>query len=265
MVFAEAINEYLVTGLSEALAKADTPTPPVPLVADRYVVLSALQKAIRRGDEDLALRAAASLMVGGPHAIWRRLGMIGFEDVGVANIDLVGWATVVIGKPEVRKRLGGEWKVADFLIRTLCRSAKCRAADDLLHLIECDPALADLRDELPGLSLQDRIRLATSCTGGIESQGLATWFAIGTDKIAATTLTDCPIFRDHLKLYRESQWLDLLFTRDTEVGGECLDRGSVAKAFLEAVSCRGAGKRTSSSIYDHGLLKGQLEEVPDGL
>ena len=67
--------------------------------------------------------------------------------------------------PEVRKRLGGEWRVAEFLIRTLCRSAKCRAADDLVHLIERDPALADLRDELPGLSLRDRIRLIlyTNC------------------------------------------------------------------------------------------------------
>ena len=43
--------------------------------------LSALQKAIRRGEEDLALRAAMNLMIGGPHAIWRRLGIIAFEDI----------------------------------------------------------------------------------------------------------------------------------------------------------------------------------------
>ncbi len=192
MVFAEALSEYLIDGLSEALTQADESTPPVPLVADRYVALSALQKAIRRGNEDLALRSAMNLMIGGPHAIWRRLGIIAFEDIGVANIDAVGWVTVVIGKPEVRRRLGGEWAVADFLIRALCRSAKCRATDDLVHLIERDPALADLRDELPGLSLRERIRLATTSTGGIESQGLATWFAIGTDKIAASTLTPVP-------------------------------------------------------------------------
>ena len=192
MVFAEALTEYLIDGLSEAIAKAENPTPPILLAADRYIALSAMQKAIRRGHEDLALRSAMNLMVGGPQAIWRRFGMIAFEDIGVANIDLVGWVTVVIGKPEVRKRLGGEWKVADFLIRTLCRSAKCRAADELLHLNERDPALADLRDELPGLSLQDRIRLATSCTVGIESQALATWFAIGTDKITSYAFTEVP-------------------------------------------------------------------------
>jgi len=160
MVFAEALTEYLIYGLGDALGEVDEPAPPVPLVTNRYIALSALQKAIRRGHEDLALRAAMNLMNGGPHAIWRRLGIVAFEDIGVGNIDAVGWVTVVIGKPEVRKRIGGEWKVADFLIRTLCRSAKCRAADDLVHLIERGPALVDLRDELPGLSLRDRIRLA---------------------------------------------------------------------------------------------------------
>ncbi len=45
MVFAEALTEYLMDGLSEALAKADEPTPPVPLVADRYIALSAPRPA----------------------------------------------------------------------------------------------------------------------------------------------------------------------------------------------------------------------------
>lgn len=45
MVFAEALTEYLTAGLSEALAKAEKPTPPNPLPTDRYVALSALQKA----------------------------------------------------------------------------------------------------------------------------------------------------------------------------------------------------------------------------
>ena len=192
MVFAEALTEYLINGLSEALAKAEEPTPPIPLAADRYIALSALQKAIRRGEEELALRSAMTLMIGGPHAIWRRLGIIAFEDIGVANIDLVGWVTVLIGDRDLRQRLGGEWEVMGFVIRALCRSPKCRATDDLVHLIERDPALADLRDELPGLSLRNRIGLATSCTGGIEVQGLATWFAIGTDKITSFALAEVP-------------------------------------------------------------------------
>ena len=40
---------------------------------------------IRRGNEELALRAAMNLMIGGPHAIWRRLGIIAFEDTRVPH------------------------------------------------------------------------------------------------------------------------------------------------------------------------------------
>ena len=61
MVFAEALTEYLIDGLGEALAKVETPAPPIPLAVDRYIAMSALQKAIRRGDENLALRAAMTV------------------------------------------------------------------------------------------------------------------------------------------------------------------------------------------------------------
>jgi hypothetical protein len=192
MVFAEALTEYLADGLSEALAKAEKLTRPDPLPTDRYVALSALQKAIRRGEEDLALTAAMNLMIGGPQAIWRRLAIIAFEDIGVANIDVVGWATVVIGDRELRARLGGEWKVMEFLVRALCRSAKNRATDELTYLIEHSPALADVRDELPGLSLRWRIAAATDTRSCISVRALATWFSIGTDRITSSALAPVP-------------------------------------------------------------------------
>jgi hypothetical protein len=40
-----------------AYTEVEEPTPPAPLAADRYVALSAMQKAIRRDHEDLALMA----------------------------------------------------------------------------------------------------------------------------------------------------------------------------------------------------------------
>ena len=44
-----------------------------------------LQGAIRRGDEELALRAAAEFDLSGyPYALWRRLRLIASEDVGLA-------------------------------------------------------------------------------------------------------------------------------------------------------------------------------------
>ena len=91
MVFNEALTEYLVTGLEEALAASEPHPFPEPLTADRYVAMSALQKAIRRGNQPVGLRAALSLLRSTARGFWRRLGVISFEDIGVGNIDLVGW------------------------------------------------------------------------------------------------------------------------------------------------------------------------------
>lgn len=75
----------------ESLAKEIGATPPAldPLPADRWLARSALQKAVRRGEVVVALRAAAALHAQVGPAIWRALIIIALEDVGVAEIDVV--------------------------------------------------------------------------------------------------------------------------------------------------------------------------------
>ncbi len=120
MVFAEALTEYLITGLSERISETEAHPFPDALHADRYLAMSALQKAIRRGNEPVAHRATLNLLRGNARGFWRRLGVIAFEDVGVANIDLVGWVTVAMGDSRLRHQLGGDWRVAAFLVSELC-------------------------------------------------------------------------------------------------------------------------------------------------
>ena len=55
---------------------------------DRYLALSALQKAIRRDDFDLAWNASSYLLENFPAHFWKRLVIIVMEDVGVALVDL---------------------------------------------------------------------------------------------------------------------------------------------------------------------------------
>ena len=50
--------------------------------------MSLMQKAIRRGREEIALRAAATLLRDSPDRLWRRCGVTAFEDIGVADLDL---------------------------------------------------------------------------------------------------------------------------------------------------------------------------------
>src|SRR5215471_15502303 len=67
------------------------------LQSDKWIASSALQKSIRRGHAELALRAAARFRELDPAGVWRRLISIAFEDVGAAKpdalIDTVAIAT----------------------------------------------------------------------------------------------------------------------------------------------------------------------------
>ena len=59
------------TLLREAVAEFQTPSCET-LTVSPWVAMSLLQKAIRRGRKDLALRAAATLLKGSPERLWRR-------------------------------------------------------------------------------------------------------------------------------------------------------------------------------------------------
>ena len=55
-----------------------------PIAADPWLISSLLQKSIRRGETDIARRAALTLSKHRGAAIWRRLIVIAFEDIGIA-------------------------------------------------------------------------------------------------------------------------------------------------------------------------------------
>lgn len=61
--------------LSGAISNFQTPTCD-PLKVSPWIAMSLLQKAIRRGHEQLALRAAATLLRISPERLWRRCGCI---------------------------------------------------------------------------------------------------------------------------------------------------------------------------------------------
>jgi hypothetical protein len=59
--------------LSEAISKSK-PATCDPLRVSPWIAMSVLQKSIRRGEERLALRAAATLLRISPERLWRRCG-----------------------------------------------------------------------------------------------------------------------------------------------------------------------------------------------
>jgi hypothetical protein len=84
--------------LQGAVARQGKPPTPQPMAASPWVAMSAMQKAIRRGREDLALSAAATLLRDAPDKLWRRVGCVAFEDVGLASLEAVGLATASLGE-----------------------------------------------------------------------------------------------------------------------------------------------------------------------
>ena len=171
--------------LQHAVARQGKPPTPRPMDASPWVAMSAMQKAIRRGREDLALSAAATLLRDAPDKLWRRIGCIAYEDVGVASLEAVGLATVALGGKQVHAALGGEWAVASCIVHELCRVPKCRAADDLLMACELHPAYAEARAKLPDLTTRDLIAVATG-DARVPVRALALWYALGTDRRRST-------------------------------------------------------------------------------
>jgi hypothetical protein len=96
--------------LQGALARQGKPPTPQPMDASPWVAMSSMQKAVRRGREDLALGAAATLLRDAPDKLWRRIGCIAPEDAGLAALDTVGIATVSLGGKQARAAFGGEWR-----------------------------------------------------------------------------------------------------------------------------------------------------------
>jgi hypothetical protein len=61
--------------------------PTEPIAADPWIVSSLLQKSIRRGETELAQRAALALSKLRSPAVWRRFMVIAFEDIGAGSTD----------------------------------------------------------------------------------------------------------------------------------------------------------------------------------
>jgi hypothetical protein len=58
--------------LQGAVARQLSPPTPRPIQVSPWLAMSVLQKAIRRGRQDLALRAAATLLRDAPEKLWRQ-------------------------------------------------------------------------------------------------------------------------------------------------------------------------------------------------
>jgi hypothetical protein len=164
--------------LSEAISNFQAPTCD-PLNVSPWIAMSLLQKAIRRGQEQLALQAASTLLRVSPERLWRRCGCVAFEDVGVADLDTVAIVTASLAGKRIRATLGGEWRAASYIVTRMVHAPKCRAADDLLLAAENHPAYERARFDFASRTTADLIGIATG-SAPLPIRALALWYGIGT-------------------------------------------------------------------------------------
>lgn len=141
----------------QALAATRVNPPCEPLPISPWVAMSAMQKGIRRGDLDLATRAAATLLKVDPAKLWRRLAGIVVEDIGLADLECVKLVMAATAGKNFRREFGDEWKIASLVVARMCAAPKCRASDDLLLSVSHHHKLAELRASMAGEELPEHL------------------------------------------------------------------------------------------------------------
>ena len=179
MIALEILSSYR-SQLTTCVATHE-PATPRPVSLSPWVASALLQKSIRRGRKDLALLAAATLMEIAPERVWRRVACIAWEDIGLAGLESVGYVTASLGGKRIRAEMGGEWRVASFLVHQMAEAHKCRAADDLLMKCALHPSLTAVRRELGQVSTKELLQVVSG-SGPLPERALALWYAIGTER-----------------------------------------------------------------------------------
>jgi len=104
-MFPEDLFQFVLEQFADDIGGQEAPQPP-PLHTYSYIARSAMQKAIRRGMTDLALRAAATLLGTDQRVLWRRLIVTAMEDQGVGEVDLLSRIVAASRDRAWRRKVG---------------------------------------------------------------------------------------------------------------------------------------------------------------
>lgn len=114
----------------------------------KWRIISAMQKAIRRSDEELARKAGNAVRLLDDAYFWRRLVVIALEDIGVADPVLCSWVLAATTTKSYRAMLG-EKALAMFLLTLMARAVKDRTTCDLTCLASYLPLTNEFNAYLP--------------------------------------------------------------------------------------------------------------------
>ena len=115
--------------------------------ASKGRAVSAMQKAIRRGNVSIAVMCAHAMHGYDEKYVWRRLCTIAIEDIGIGDIRTLAAMLWVSNKSQWKKNnSASDLHVLDAVVRALCEAPKDRNACDLLVWADLAPELQEYRD-----------------------------------------------------------------------------------------------------------------------
>jgi hypothetical protein len=152
-----------------------------PLIADEWVVNSLLQKSIRRGEANIAQRAALTFLAQKGSAIWRRFMIIAYEDVGAGSVDVVAMTVAASTDASWRKQSGGDAIVASHLARLLAEAPKSRSAEHLITSANQHPSLEHERRLASTGSIADNLAAVTDKSNSLTHRALEACCVSGID------------------------------------------------------------------------------------
>lgn len=155
--------------------------PPQPMHGDKWLLSSAMQKAIRRGDVEQATKAAYGLWCQDRQSFWRRLHVTSVEDVGVASSDTIT-KTLLATSSSIWRRKVGDLHVALHLTKKLCDADKTRIADEVLIQAERASCHADLRNTLALSSDEQLVETILDPSKPVVERCLSIWYLAGMRK-----------------------------------------------------------------------------------
>lgn len=121
------------------------------------LVISALQKEIRRGNTDNAALLAYEMALTSPALedyLWQRLMVISVEDIGFGNPQAVVQVNAMFQMLQAFDRSVAERKLfAVHAVRLLSESQKDRSSDEMINWIIAGSAAGSLRPTIPDYAL----------------------------------------------------------------------------------------------------------------
>jgi MgsA AAA+ ATPase C terminal len=155
--------------------------PPIfePLIADQWVIKSLLQKSIRRGEVDIARRAALTFLAQKGSAIWRRFIIIAFEDIGAGSVDDVAMTVAASTDASWRRQVGGDVIIVAHLARLLAEAPKSRSAEHLITTATHHPSVEHERRLIRNRSIADNLAAVANESNTLTHRALAAWCVSG--------------------------------------------------------------------------------------